>query len=103
MQLILNIPLLGLQVPPNVRDFSKFIFETLNFQIIPTEWLFNSVKYAEGSLNSELSDEFYTMGFKSTNFLQNIGTYLIVAVIGILAFAGLFCLSYIVIKYPKAR
>ena len=50
-----------------------------------------------------MQDNFYTMGFKSTSALQNIGTYLLVALIGIGVFLILFLIRLLIIKCPRAH
>jgi hypothetical protein len=100
MQMILNIPLMGLLVPSNVTIFATFIFQTLNFQIFNTDIIFSYFLDINDNLNEEAATNFQTMGFKSNSFIRNCGTYVLIFIAFIIALALTLVLRLILKKFP---
>ncbi len=69
MQLILNIPLMNLNTPSNVKLFSALIFSSLNLKVINTDFIMQYIDFFGSELDEEVLDGFSTMGFKNSSFV----------------------------------
>ena len=96
MQLIVHMPLLNLSFPANAVTFYNFIIDISNFDLIPTDWikakLFNFTK-------EENDSQFQSMGYKSPNIVDNMGSMLVYFSVIFLTIMIAVAMKYFKTKY----
>jgi hypothetical protein len=75
-------------IPANAQFFLSFVVNIVNFKIIPTKDIINSLLGLKDKMKkSDLSPEFQQTGYESSNMAQNLGL-LLLAVIGLFLVVG---------------
>lgn len=88
LQLVIHMNMLTVLIPANVQFFFSFIVNIVNFKVVPTDTIINTIFSfkEEFSSNStakgEVSPEFKSSGYTSTNLLRNLGL-LFLAIMGV--------------------
>lgn len=88
LQLIVNIPLMGIQMPANVVFFYSILINFVTFNIIPTDEMFNKTFdfYSTDYYNTKFNE----LGYGSMNIVENLGSNMIY----IWIIAGLYILQF---------
>jgi len=98
LQLVIHMNMLSVMIPANAQFFLSFIVNIVNFKIIPTKDIINSLLGLKDKMKkSDVSPEFQQTGYESSNMAQNLGL-LLLAVIGLLVVVGLVLLLRLLAK-----
>jgi hypothetical protein len=98
LQLVIHMNMLSVMIPANVQFFLSFVVNIVNFKIIPTKDIINSLLGLKDKMKkSDVSPEFQQTGYESSNMAQNLGL-LLLAFIGLVAVVGVVLLLRLLAK-----
>jgi hypothetical protein len=111
LQILVNIPLMSVNLPANVIYMYQTLIELTKFNIIPKDKIkkyLNKVfiqKNDEGftgnNSTSEMGSNFQTMGYESSNLLDNMGMLVLVIVgLAIVAIVLIVIFRVLANKFP---
>jgi hypothetical protein len=94
--------MLSVMIPANVQFFLSFVVNIVNFKIVPTKDIINSLLGLKDKMKkSDVSPEFQQTGYESSNMAQNLGL-LLLAIIGLVVVVGLVLLLRLLAKKYEA-
>ena len=102
LQLVIHMNMLSVMIPANVQFFLSFVVNIVNFKIVPTKDIINSLLGLKDKMKkSDVSPEFQQTGYESSNMAQNLGL-LLLAIIGLVVVVGLVLLLRLLAKKFEA-
>jgi hypothetical protein len=102
LQLVIHMNMLSVMIPANVQFFLSFVVNIVNFKIVPTKDIINSLLGLKDKMKkSDVSPEFQQTGYESSNMAQNLGL-LLLAIIGLVVVVGLVLLLRLLAKKYEA-
>jgi hypothetical protein len=97
-QLVIHMNMLSVMIPANVQFFLSFVVNIVNFKILPTKDIINSLLGIKDKMKkSDVPPEFQQTGYESSNMAQNLGL-LLLAIIGLMVVIGLVLLLRLLAK-----
>ena len=97
-QLVIHMNMLSVMIPANVQFFLSFVVNIVNFKILPTKDIINSLLGIKDKMKkSDVPAEFQQIGYESSNMAQNLGL-LLLAIIGLMVVIGLVLLLRLLAK-----
>ena len=102
LQLVIHMNMLSVMIPANVQFFLSFVVNIVNFKIVPTKDIINSLLGLKDKMKkSDVYPEFQQTGYESSNMAQNLGL-LLLAIIGLVVVVGLVLLLRLLAKKFEA-
>jgi len=76
MQLLLIMPMVNVNFPVNAATFYGYLIDIANFDILPVESINQAIyKFSENEV--EMPSNFEELGYKTTIFINNLGSMLL--------------------------
>ena len=102
LQILVNIPLMSVNLPANVIFMYQTLIDLTKFNIIPKEKIKKYMKNIflqknddnfSGNKTAQMGSNFQTMGYESSNLLDNMGMLALV-IVGLVIFAVVLILVF---------